>query len=91
MIRIADFCYRKRRFVLMAWVLVYVGVIVAGSALPAKHRANYQPPGAESTKPYPRPAQRVPPPTAAPRQPRFPVVGLGIEKGFVGDSTLFST
>jgi len=52
MIRIADFCYRRRRYVLLAWVLVFVGVAVAGSALPAEHRANYQTPGAESTKAY---------------------------------------
>jgi len=51
-IRIADFCYRKRRFVLLAWVLVFVGVIVAGSSLPARHQANYQTPGAESGDAY---------------------------------------
>ncbi|PZR83153.1 MAG: hypothetical protein DLM65_02535, partial [Candidatus Aeolococcus gillhamiae] len=51
-VRIADFCYRRRRYVVLAWVLVLAGVIVAGSSLPAKYRANYQTPGAESTKAY---------------------------------------
>ncbi|MDQ6928053.1 MAG: MMPL family transporter [Actinomycetota bacterium] len=52
MIRIADFCYRRRRYVLLAWVVVLVGVFVAGGALPAEHKANYQTPGAESTHAY---------------------------------------
>ncbi len=52
MIRIADFCYRRRRYVLAAWVLVFVAVIVAGGSLPAKNRANYSTPGAESGKAY---------------------------------------
>ncbi|MEA2828574.1 MAG: putative drug exporter of the superfamily [Actinomycetota bacterium] len=52
MIRLADFCYRRRRSVLGLWVLVFVGVMVAGGSLPAKHRANYQTPGAESGKAY---------------------------------------
>jgi RND superfamily putative drug exporter len=52
LIRLADFCYRRRRYVLAAWVLVFVGVMVAGSALPAEHRANYQTPGAESGDAY---------------------------------------
>jgi RND superfamily putative drug exporter len=51
-IRIADFCYRRRRYVLVAWVLLFAGVIVAGGALPATHRANYKTPGAESDKAY---------------------------------------
>ena len=60
MIRIADFCYRRRRFVLAAWVLLFVGVMAAGSALPAKHRANYQTPGAESAKAYDLLQERFP-------------------------------
>ncbi len=52
MIKIADFCYRRRRLVLAAWVLLLIGVFAAGSALPANHRANYQTPGAESTKAF---------------------------------------
>ncbi len=52
MIHIADFCYRRRRIVLAVWVLLLVGVIGAGKALPATHRASYQTPGAESTKAY---------------------------------------
>ncbi len=60
MIHIADFCYRRRRYVLLAWVLVLVGVIFAGGALPAEHKANYQTPGAESTKAYGLLKERVP-------------------------------
>jgi len=60
MIHIADFCYRKRRYVVLAWVLVLVGVIAAGSAFPAEHKANYQTPGAESTKAYALLKDRVP-------------------------------
>ena len=52
MIRIADFCYRRRRYVLLGWVVVLVVVIAAGGALPAQHRASYGTPGAESTKAY---------------------------------------
>ena len=52
MLLIADFCYRRRRLVLAAWVLLLVGVIGAGKSLPAKYRASYQTPGAESTKAY---------------------------------------
>jgi len=59
-IRLADFCYRRRRYVLLAWILVFVGVIVAGGALPAEHRANYQTPGAESGKAYALLNQRFP-------------------------------
>ena len=52
MIRLADFSYRRRRFVLAGWVVVLIVVFVAGGALPAEHRASYQTPGAESTKAY---------------------------------------
>ena len=52
MISLADFCYRKRRFILAGWILAFIAVIFAGSALPATHRASYQTPGAESTKAY---------------------------------------
>src|SRR5262245_21632743 len=52
MMRLADFCYRARRTVLAGWVVALVAVVALGSALPAEHRANYQTPGAESTKAY---------------------------------------
>jgi RND superfamily putative drug exporter len=51
-VRLADLCYRKRRFIVAGWVLALFAVIFAGSALPATHRASYQTPGAESTKAY---------------------------------------
>src|SRR5205085_2152575 len=60
LIRLADFCYRRRRYVLGAWVLVFVAVMAAGSSLPAEHRANYQTPGAESGDAYDLLNQRFP-------------------------------
>ena len=60
MIRVADFCYRRRRYVLAAWVLVLIGVFAAGGALPAEHRASYKTPGAESTAAYDLLANRFP-------------------------------
>jgi putative drug exporter of the RND superfamily len=59
-IRIADLCYRRRRLVLLAWVLVFVGVMIAGSSMPAEHRANYQTPGAESGDAYALLGERFP-------------------------------
>ena len=50
MIKLADICYRRRRLVLLAWVVLLVAVIGAGAAFPAENRANYQTPGAESTR-----------------------------------------
>ena len=60
MIRLDDFCFRRRRYVLATWVLVLVAVIAAGGALPAEHKANYQTPGAESTHAYDLLAKRFP-------------------------------
>ncbi len=52
MIRLADFCYRRRRLVLLSWVVALVVVFAAGGALPAEHRASYDTPGADSTTAY---------------------------------------
>ncbi|MEA3217631.1 MAG: putative drug exporter of the superfamily [Acidimicrobiia bacterium] len=60
MIRLADFCYRRRRLVLAGWVVTLIVVFAIGSALPAEHRASYQTPGAESTKAYDLLGQRFP-------------------------------
>ncbi len=60
MIRIADFCYRRRRYVLVAWVLLFVAIFAAGSALPAENRASYATPGAESGKAYDLLRERFP-------------------------------
>ncbi|HUQ63252.1 MAG TPA: MMPL family transporter [Acidimicrobiales bacterium] len=60
MIRLADFCYRRRRYVLLAWVLVLIGVFAVGGAFPAEHKANYQTPGAESTHAYELLSERFP-------------------------------
>ena len=50
--RLADFCYRRRRMVVAGWVVALVVIVVLGGALPAEQRANYQTPGAESAKAY---------------------------------------
>ena len=60
MIKVADFCYRKRRWVLGAWVLFVLVVGGAGSALPAVNKANYQTPGAESSRAYELLGERFP-------------------------------
>ena len=61
MIKVADFCYRKRWYVLIAWVVVFVAVTGGlGSAFPAENRASYQTPGAESSKAYELLAERFP-------------------------------
>jgi len=59
-LRLADICYRRRRWVLLAWVLGFVAVIAAGTALPAENRANYQTPGAESSRAYELLGRRFP-------------------------------
>ncbi len=61
MIKVADFCYRRRRWVLGGWVLIFVAVMFGvGPALPAENRASYATPGAESTKAYDLLAERFP-------------------------------
>ena len=60
MIRLADFCYRRRRLVLLGWVVGLVVVFALGQALPAKHRAEYRTPGAEATKAYDLLGERFP-------------------------------
>ena len=61
MIKVADFCYRKRRWVLGGWVLLFLAVTVGvGGALPAENRASYQTPGAESSRAYELLGQRFP-------------------------------
>ncbi len=52
MLRLADFCYRRRRLVLIGWIVALVVVFALGGALPAQHRASYETPGAESTAAY---------------------------------------
>ncbi|MGE0309117.1 MAG: MMPL family transporter, partial [Acidimicrobiia bacterium] len=60
MIRLADFCYRKRRFVLLAWIVALVVIVGIGSSVGSEHRANYQTPGAEATKAYQLLGERFP-------------------------------
>jgi len=59
-IRLADFCYRRRRYVVLAWLLAFVVVMVAGRSAPAENRADYQTPGAESTRAYGLLTERFP-------------------------------
>jgi len=51
-IKVADFCYRKRRYILAGWVVLFIAVFAASIAVPANHKANYQTPGAESSRAY---------------------------------------
>ncbi len=60
MIKVADFCYRKRWLVVGAWVLLLVVVVGAGGMLPASNKANYQTPGAESSRAYELLGERFP-------------------------------
>ena len=60
MIKLADFCYRRRRLVLAGWVVGLIVVVMLGGAFPAIHRATYQTPGTESTKAYDLLNQRFP-------------------------------
>ena len=61
MIKVADFCYRRRWGVLGAWVLFFVFIMFGvGPVLPAENRASYQTPGAESTRAYQLLAERFP-------------------------------
>ena len=60
MIRLADFCYRRRRLVVLGWVVALVVIVALGSSFPAIHRANYRTPGAEATKAYDLLNQRFP-------------------------------
>ncbi|MGE3443261.1 MAG: MMPL family transporter [Acidimicrobiia bacterium] len=60
MVRLADFCYRRRRFVVLAWILALVAVMAAGMSNPAEFHANYQTPGAEATRAYELLAERFP-------------------------------
>ncbi len=60
MIRLADFCYRRRRLVLGSWILGLIVIVMLGGALPPEHKANYQTPGAESSEAYDLLAERFP-------------------------------
>jgi RND superfamily putative drug exporter len=59
-IRLADFCYRRRRLVLGAWIVALVGIFAISSAVSTKYRANYETPGAESTHAYDLLGERFP-------------------------------
>ncbi len=52
LIKLADLCYRRRRLVLLGWIISLFGVFALGGAFPAEYRANYQTPGAESSAAY---------------------------------------
>ena len=46
--RLADFTYRRRRLVLVAWVATLVAVVAVGGALRGDWSADYSTPGSES-------------------------------------------
>ncbi|MFN0089488.1 MAG: MMPL family transporter [Acidimicrobiales bacterium] len=60
MVQRADLCLQRRRLVVLAWVVVLIVMVAGGRALPAEHRANYQTPGAESSKAYDLVGDRFP-------------------------------
>jgi RND superfamily putative drug exporter len=59
-IHLADFCYRRRRLVLVTWVVALVAFIMLGGAITPEHRANYRTPNAESTAAYDLLGERFP-------------------------------
>ena len=47
--RLTDFCYRRRRLVVVAWLVVLVATAVAGSRFGGDDTTDYGTPGSEST------------------------------------------
>ena len=50
--RLARFCYRRRRFVLLAWLVALVGVLVLSNVAGGKNVTNFSLPGTESQKAF---------------------------------------
>jgi RND superfamily putative drug exporter len=48
LVRLADFSYRRRRLMLLLWIVVLVGVSVLGSAFAGEHKMSFGTPGADS-------------------------------------------
>jgi len=48
LIRIADWCYRRRRLVVVAWIAALIGVSALGSVFGGEFRQDYMQPGSES-------------------------------------------
>jgi putative drug exporter of the RND superfamily len=52
MSRLAAFSYRRRWFVLAAWVVAFVGLLMAGSAVGGSYATNFSVPASESQRAY---------------------------------------
>lgn len=50
MISLAQFCYRKRRFVLLGWVVLLVGLLALSSTLGGKYKTEFEFPESESAR-----------------------------------------
>jgi RND superfamily putative drug exporter len=50
LVRLADFSYRRRRFMLLLWIGALVGMSILGNALAGEHSMSFSTPGSESTK-----------------------------------------
>jgi len=48
LLRLADWCFRKRRLVVLAWIAVLIGTSAAATAWGGEFRQNYLQPGSES-------------------------------------------
>ena len=48
LVRLADWCYRKRRLVVVLWIVALVGSFVLGGAFGGDFRQDYLQPGSES-------------------------------------------
>src|SRR5688572_26388238 len=48
--RLADFCYRRRRFVVLGWIGVLVGLFALSMAFAGKFRTEFELPASESAR-----------------------------------------
>ncbi len=48
LVRVAGWCYQRRRLVVLLWVLALAGTVVASSAIGGTYKADYFAPGSES-------------------------------------------
>jgi RND superfamily putative drug exporter len=45
---VADFCYRRRRYVVVAWILVLIGLFALSTVLAGEYKTEFKLPGSES-------------------------------------------
>jgi putative drug exporter of the RND superfamily len=48
LVQLADSCYRRRRLVVVAWIVALVGSFALAGAFGGEYRQNYIRPGSES-------------------------------------------